>query len=117
MSTPAVLTRADSLPNNIDPNGRRWAYFSADNNLLIIRPVRVDSEGQEFPDEVTKIPTDVEGYFTSITRANAAIKNYLSRMWDYSDEQTAKALPLRARVLANKARAEQASGDLLSATE
>lgn len=75
------LERELSIKNNTSPTGRRLGTYQFNNGMWGIKFV------DKKPGEV---PGSIAGSYTSMHRAEEALKTYLNEFWDISDAKKRK---------------------------
>lgn len=84
---PELLTRENSIRNNIDPRGVQWGIFPQDGrSLLLVYATKKDDLGKTIPDMRYQIPAECAGEWTHQNKAQHAIEVYLDRAWRESEE-------------------------------
>lgn len=89
--TNAALEREQAISDNRDPRGVQWGIFPQKGRALyLIRATKLDEESKVVEDPKYQIPEECVGEWTHPDKAQFAIRQYLKRMWDMSDEQAFK---------------------------
>lgn len=74
-----VLTRETAIPNKTTPTGRVIGCVPLEHNPAMLTIRFVDGKGGE-------VPEPLQGLWTGLRQADEAIKDYLTKFWNTSDE-------------------------------
>lgn len=86
-----VMTRKESIPNNIGPDGKQWRIFRyRDTAMYEVVTVRKDEFENEIPDRRAQVPGLFKSLFTSTGKAQSTLTRFLTIVWDESDAERAK---------------------------
>lgn len=93
MSIERMLTSKQAIKENIDPTGKQWGVAPLKGTALcVIGIVNAEEERIEIP---ANLPKPFVGKFTAPSKAQDAIRKFLSREWRKNDEAAKKAATKR----------------------